>query len=82
MTSPQRRLVMDNNQIQIEEVNHLLHAVEERIESLMLDLQQLDALKDAAAYQALDKQIRVLNEQQRILTKRWGELTAGYSDNT
>lgn len=72
---------MGSNQLQIDEINQLLSAVEERIASLMFDLQQLDALKDATAYQALDKQIRDLNDQQRILSKRWSELTSGYSDN-
>lgn len=72
---------MGSNQLQIDEINQLLYAVEERIASLMFDLQQLDSLKDATAYQALDKQIRDLNDQRRILSKRWSELTSGYSDN-
>jgi predicted nucleic acid-binding Zn-ribbon protein len=72
---------MGTNQLQFEEVNHLLHAVEERIASLMLDLQKLDESKDADAYHALEEQIRALTDQQRMLSKRWRELTAGYSDN-
>jgi len=47
----------------------------------MLDLQKLDEFKDTAAYHALDEQIRALNDQLRLLTKRRSELTAGYSDN-
>lgn len=74
-------LSVSNNQLQIEEVNQLLQAVEERIESSSLDLQKLDASKDAAACHALDEQIRALRDQQRVLSKRWSELTAGYSNN-
>ena len=71
---------MDTNRLQIEEVNQLLHAVEERIGSLMIDLEKLDEFKDADAYQTLEEQIRALKHQQRILSKRWRELAAGYSD--
>jgi len=74
------RQVMDTNQLRIEEVNQLLNAVEERIGSLMIDLEKLDEFKDADAYQALEEQIRALNDQQRILSKRWRELAADYSD--
>jgi prefoldin subunit 5 len=72
---------MDTNQLQIEEINQLLHAVEERVVSLMLDLETLDEFKNADAYHALQEQIRALTDQQRMLSKRWSELTAGYSDN-
>jgi hypothetical protein len=73
---------MNTNQLQIEEVNQLLHAVEERVGPLILDLQKLDAFKDADAYHALEEQIRALTDQQRMLNKRRRDLTAGYSDNT
>jgi predicted nucleic acid-binding Zn-ribbon protein len=72
---------MTVNQLQIEEVNQLLREVEGRIESLMLERQRLDAVKDATVYHALGEQMRALNDQHRMLSKRWSELTAGYSDN-
>jgi predicted nuclease with TOPRIM domain len=72
---------MDTNQLQIEEVNELLHAVEERVASLMLDLQKLDEFRDADAYHTLEEQIRALTDQQRMLSKRWRDLTTGYADN-
>jgi predicted nuclease with TOPRIM domain len=74
------RQVMDINQLQIEEVDQLLHAVEKRVESLTLGLEKLDRTKDADACHALEEQLRALNDQQRFLSKRWRELAAGYSD--
>jgi hypothetical protein len=44
---------MDTKQLQIEQVNQLIQAVEERIVALTLDLQKLDEFKDADAYHAL-----------------------------
>jgi hypothetical protein len=73
---------MDTIQLQIEEVNQLLHAVEARIASLMIDLEKLDEFKDADAYHTLEEQIRALTDQQRILGRRWRDLAAGYSDDT
>lgn len=70
---------MDDNQLQIEEVNELRHALEERIESLLLGLEKLDEFKNPDAYYALEAQIRALTDQQRLLNKRWTQLTAGYS---
>ena len=80
-TWPIVTLIVSNNQLQIEEVNQLLQAVEERIESLSVDLQKLDATKDDADSHAIDEHIRALRDQQRVLSKRWTELTAGYSNN-
>jgi hypothetical protein len=76
------RQVVDSKELQIEEVNGLLHAVEERIGALMIDLEKLDEFKDADAYHALEEQIRALNEQQRILAEHWKDLTAGYSTHS
>jgi predicted nucleic acid-binding Zn-ribbon protein len=73
---------MDTKQLQIEQVNQLIQAVEERIVALTLDLQKLDEFKDADAYHALGEQIRALTDQQRQLSKRWSELSAGSSDNS
>ena len=73
---------MNSNQLQIDEVNQFLHAVEERIESLMLDLQMLDEFKNGHTYRALEAQIQALEDQRRILSQRWSALTQGYADNS
>ena len=72
---------MGANPLQIEEINELLRAIEERIDSLVLEREKLDAFKDADAYHELEVQIRDLKDQQRILNKRWSELTEGFSGN-
>ena len=66
----------------IEEINELIRAVEERIEALVLDLDKVDEFKNADAYHALEVQIRALTDQQRMLSKRRSELTAGYLNNS
>ena len=72
---------MTAKQLQIEEINELLHAVEERIDALLLEREKLDEFKDAKAYQEIDAQIRDLRDQQRLLNKRWSELTNGFSES-
>jgi predicted nucleic acid-binding Zn-ribbon protein len=69
---------MGANQPQIEEINELIRAVEERIETLLRDLERVDEFKDADAYHALEVQIRDLNDQQRMLSRRRRELMEGY----
>ena len=49
--------------------------------ALVLDLEKVDEFKNADAYRALEVQIRDLNDQKRMLTKRRSELTAGYLNN-
>ena len=71
---------MGASQLQIEEINELIRAVDDRIESLMLDLEKLDEIKNADAYHALEVQIRALKDQQRMLSKRWRALTEGFLD--
>jgi predicted nucleic acid-binding Zn-ribbon protein len=71
---------MGTSQQQIQEIDELTRAVAERIESLVLDLEKLDEFKEADAYRALEVQIRALNDQQHVLSKRRSELTAGYSN--
>lgn len=71
---------MSANQPQIEEINELIRTVEQRIESLMLDLETLDESEKADAYNAIEVQIRSLKDQQRLLNKRWNELTDGFLD--
>jgi hypothetical protein len=73
---------MGPERLEIEEINELIRAVEERIESLELEREKLDAFQDVDAYRELEVQIRDLKDQQRILNKRWSELTAGFSDNS
>jgi hypothetical protein len=70
---------MDTNQLRVEEINELLRAVEESIQSLSLERDALDEFKDAAAYRAKDLEIQALKDQQRLLNKRWAELTAGFA---
>lgn len=72
---------MTAKQLQIEEINELLHAVEERIDSLLLEREKLDEFKDAKPYQEIEAQIRDLRDQQRLLNKRWSELTNGFSES-
>jgi prefoldin subunit 5 len=72
---------MRTNQPEIDEVNELIRAVDQRIESLALELAELDEFKNAEAYRTLDAQVRDLKDQQRVLNKRWSELTAGCSEN-
>ncbi len=73
--------VMGTDLRQIEEINILIHAVEDRIESLALDLEKLDEFSNADAYHALALQIRALQEQRQLLSKRWSALTKGYLDS-
>jgi hypothetical protein len=73
---------MGPDRLEIEEINEIIRAVEERIESLELEREKLDAFKDVDAYRELEVQIRDLKDQQRMLNKRWSELTAGFSDNS
>ena len=71
---------MGASQLQIEEINELIRAVDDRIESLMLDLEKLDEIKNPDAYHALEAHIRALKDQQRMLSKRWSALTEGFLD--
>ena len=64
--------------LEIDEVNELIRAVEARLESVLLDLEKLDEFKDAHAHRALQAQIRSLEDQRRLLAKRWSELTKGF----
>jgi nicotinate-nucleotide pyrophosphorylase len=41
---------MGANQLEINEVNELIRAVDERIEAVMLDLEKLDEFRNAEAY--------------------------------
>jgi hypothetical protein len=70
---------MGANPLEINEVNELIRAVDERIESLLLDLAKLDEFKNAETYRVLETQIRDLKDQRHMLNKRWSELTAGFS---
>ena len=63
--------------LEINEVNELIHAVDARLESLMRDLEKLDEFMDADAHRALEAQIRSLEDQRRMLTLRWIELSKG-----
>lgn len=72
---------MGANSLEIEEINELLRAVETRIDSLVLEQEKLDAFQDADAHHALEVQIRDLKDQQRILHKRWNDLTEGFSSD-
>ena len=72
---------MGANPLEINEVNELIRAVDQRVESLVLDLAKLDEVKNAEAYRALETQIRDLKDQQHMLNKRWCELTAGFSES-
>ena len=67
------------NHLELDEVNQLIQAVEQHLEVLELARAKLDEFKDADAYRALDGQIRNLKDQQRMLNKRWNELTQGFS---
>jgi predicted nucleic acid-binding Zn-ribbon protein len=64
--------------LEIDEVNELIHAVDEHLDSLRRARDLLDEVKDAAACRDLDAQIRDLQDQQRMLSKRWRELTEGF----
>jgi len=70
---------MGASQLQIEEINELIRAVDDRIESLMLDLEKLK-IKNPDAYHALEAHIRALKDQKRMLSKRWSALTEGFLD--
>ena len=72
---------MGANPLEINEVNELIRAVDERIETLMLDLAKLDEFKNAETYRVLETQIRDLKDQRHMLNKRWSELTAGFSES-
>jgi hypothetical protein len=72
---------MGANQLEIDEVNELIRAIDERIESLVFDLAKLDEFDNAEAYRALEMQIRDLKDQQHTLNRRWSELTAGFSES-
>ena len=63
--------------LEIDEINELIHAVDERLDSVRLAREALDEVKDAAACRELDAEIRNLQDQQRMLNKRWRELTQG-----
>lgn len=69
---------MGSNPLEIDEVNDLIRAVDEHLDSLRLARDLLDEVKDAAACRELDAQIRDLRDQQRMLSKRWRELTEGF----
>lgn len=73
---------MGADRLQIDEINELIRAVEERIDSLELEREKLDAFKDVDAHHELEVQIRDLRDQQRMLNKRWIELTEGFSDHS
>jgi hypothetical protein len=60
-------------------VTELLRAVEERIQLLSLERDALDEFKDADAYRVRDLEIQAMKDQQRLLNKRWSELTAGFA---
>jgi hypothetical protein len=77
---PQHGVRMGANPLEINEVNELIRAVDQRVESLVLDLAKLDEFNNAEAYRALETQIRDLKDQQHMLNKRWSELTAGFSE--
>ena len=64
--------------LEIGEVNKLLHAVDARLDALMLDQEKLDPFKHTDAHRALEAQIRALKDQQRMLAKRWNELTQDF----
>jgi hypothetical protein len=64
--------------LQIDEVNKLIHAVDERLDAMRRAREVLDEVRDAAACRELDVEIRDLMDQQRMLNKRWRELTAGF----
>jgi hypothetical protein len=66
------------NPLEIEEVNKLIHAVDERLDSVRLAREVLDEVEDAIACRELDAEIRDLKDQQRMLSKRWRELTEGF----
>jgi len=68
--------------LELDEVNELIHAVEQRLESLERAREKLDEFKDAEACRALEGEIRDLKDQQRMLNKRWNELTLGYSEKS
>jgi hypothetical protein len=78
---PQHGVRMGANPLEINEVNELIRTVDQRVESLVLDLAKLDEFKNAEAYRALETQIRDLKDQQHMLNKRWSELTAGFSES-
>jgi hypothetical protein len=64
--------------LEIDEINELIHAVDERLDSMRLAREVLDEVKDAAACREFDAEIRNLQDQQRMLNKRWRELTQGF----
>jgi hypothetical protein len=67
--------------LEIDEVNKLINAVDERLDSRRLAREVLDEIKDALACRELDAEIRDLLDQQRMLNKRWRELTEGFLSN-
>jgi hypothetical protein len=69
---------MGGNPLEIDEINELINAVDERLESLRVARDVLDKVKDAEAYREIEAQIRGLTDQQRILSKRWRELAEGF----
>jgi len=64
--------------LEIDEINKLIHAVDERLDSIRLAREVLDEVKDATACRELDAEILDLKDQQRMLNKRWRELTEGF----
>jgi hypothetical protein len=70
---------MDTNPLRVEEINELLRAVEERMQSLSRERDALDEFKEADAYRVKDLEVQALKDQQRLLNIRWTELTAGFT---
>jgi hypothetical protein len=68
---------MGANQLQIDEINELIQAIEERIEVLVLHLEKVDEFANPDAYRAIASQIQALSDEQNILSQRRNELTAG-----
>jgi hypothetical protein len=66
------------NPLEIDEINKLINAVDERLESLRAARDALDEISDAEAYREIETQIDDLKDQQHILSKRWRELTEGF----
>ena len=64
---------------QLEEINELLCAVDEKLQSLSLELEGLDEFEDADAHRAKTLEIQALQDQRGLLHKRWSELTAGFA---
>jgi hypothetical protein len=68
------------NPLEIDEINNLIHAVDERLESMRISREALDEVKDSDACRDIEAQIRDLKDQHWLLSKRWRELTQGFLD--